>query len=156
MASEAKGAAAGKTRCVENDANLERLVARVRTLEAEGAADDEIAAWLNDRTVGFGESLSVLALAQGLERRAAADRLRATATWQRTITRFRIVEPRDVVRGELESINGRTYSVGDVLKLPGGPCRVLSVDPTEDRRLTAQLLIEAGWEKPPGHRLCCP
>jgi hypothetical protein len=126
---------------VENDANFERLVVGVRTLEAEGATEDEVATWLKDRTADFGESGAVLAHARAMTKADAFDELRATDTWRRVETRFEIVSGGEF-RGEYHSVNGRTFVVGDELKLPGGPCRVLAVDTPEDPRITARLVVE--------------
>jgi hypothetical protein len=126
---------------VSENPSFEELLASVQTLRARDASDDEVAGWLKPRTVDFGESLSVFAAAYALDKRVAMDRLKATATWQRATTRFLILEPSGTARGEFHSINGRTYSVGDVLKLPGGACRVLAVDSADDPRFTAQLHV---------------
>jgi hypothetical protein len=126
---------------VGSNANAERLLAGVRTLEAGGATDDEIAAWLKDRTVDFGESGKALARARGVTKAAAFDTLRATDTWRRVETRFEIVSGGGL-HGEYHSVNGRTFVVGDELKLPDGPCRVLAVDTPDDARITARLVVE--------------
>jgi hypothetical protein len=115
-------------------------IAGVRSLDGQGRSDEDIAR-LKARTADFGESGKVLARAREISRGDAFDAHRATETWQRVETRFHI-ELDGEFRGEYRSVNGHTFSVGDVSQLPGGTCRVLAVDMSEDRRVTARLIVE--------------
>jgi hypothetical protein len=126
----------------DDAAEMQALVAGARSLDDQGTSDEEVATWLKGRTADFGESGKVLAHARGITRGDAFASLRATDTWQRVETRFQIVDSEGEFRGEYQSVNGRTFSIRDVLKLPGGPCRVLAVDTSDDPRITARLIVE--------------
>lgn len=117
------------------------LVEGVRTLDSQGKSDEEVATWLKARTADFGGSGKVLAHARGITKAEALDELRATNTWRRVETRFEIVSGGEF-QGEYQSVNGRTFIVGDELKLPGGPWRVLAVDTPNDPRISARLMVK--------------
>lgn len=130
----------------DTTAAIMALVAEVRLFDLQGHTDDEIASWLKARTADFGESVAVLARAREVSSADAMASLKATDTWQRVETRFHIFGTNGEYDGELRSPNGKTFSVGGDLKLPGGTCRVLAVDASDSPSITARLSVE--WQAP--------
>jgi hypothetical protein len=136
-------------------ARLEELVDAIRSLDAEGATDDEIAQWLKSRTVSFGDSGEALATARGLRTADAYGALHATKVWKASATRFHIVTASGpLVRG-FSSPDGRTFGVGDTLNLPNLPelphnpepgrgtlWRVTAVEPDYEPGFTACLVVQ--------------
>src|SRR4051794_27554577 len=98
---------------------FQALAEAVQTLDSQGRSDEEVATWLKARTADFGESGKVLADARGITKAEAFDELKATDTWRRVETRFEILCGGEY-HGEYRSVNGRTFAVGDELKIPDG------------------------------------
>jgi hypothetical protein len=132
----------------------DELVDHVREMDARGASDDEVAAWLRSRVDTIKGNATVLALARGLGGAEAYAALNATATWRVVTTRHQVTLP----NGESTSLSGRgkrTFAPGDLLNLPHTPeppydpragrgtvWRVASVEPADRPDYVARIVIE--------------
>jgi hypothetical protein len=126
-----------------DEAELERLAREVRALDDRGSRDEAIVAWLKDRTATFGESARVLALARDLSTADAHAILHASETWRAVATQFHILKAgaREAA-GVYISVNGRTFGLSEVLKLPGGSFRVLALESDDDPAFSGRLVVE--------------
>jgi hypothetical protein len=141
---------------------LEHLVNEFRRREANGSSEEELAAWLKDQTVSFGDSGNVLSAARGITTVEAYGALHATDVWRSATTRFHVTLPTGSI-SEFRNPNGRTFSVGDTLNMPnvlesphrsepgrGTVWRVIAVEPDDDPAFTARLVVEPlGRLEPP-------
>jgi hypothetical protein len=133
---------------------LDDLVEAVRALDATGASDDEVAAWLKGRTSTFGENGRVLAAARQLSTVDAYAVLHQTETWKAATSRYHLTTPAGD-GGTFASPNGRTFSVGDTLNLAAAPeppyksepgrgtvWRVVAIEPADEPGFSGRLVVE--------------
>jgi hypothetical protein len=130
------------------------VVERIRGLDAGGASDDDVAAWLMGRGLDFGSSVYALVRARSIDWLQAHFALDATAAWRSRRRQFHLKFENGDALGEFESVSLRPYAAGERLNMPHAPepphepelgrgtvWRIASVEPDEDPNFEASLVV---------------